>query len=103
MDPLITGLGPHAVQPTQPSTGAGAAKGPDGGEGFGDQLQSAVGSVETQHQAADDALKLLATGEEVDLHGAMIELEKADVALRTMVSVRNRVIGAYEQIMNMGV
>ncbi|HHO53588.1 MAG TPA: flagellar hook-basal body complex protein FliE, partial [Deltaproteobacteria bacterium] len=33
----------------------------------------------------------------------MIELEKADIALRTMVSVRDKFIAAYEQVMNMSV
>ena len=45
-------------------------------------------------------LKDLAAGKNVDLHGTMISLEKADISLRTMVSVRDKLISAYEQIMN---
>ena len=52
---------------------------------------------------ADGALSALASGESVDLHGTFVELEKADITLRTMVSVRDKVIHAYEQIMNMGI
>jgi flagellar hook-basal body complex protein FliE len=33
----------------------------------------------------------------------MIALEEADIALRTMVSVRNKLVGAYEQVMNMAI
>lgn len=70
---------------------------------FDIDMVAAIGQVETQHTQADSALADLAAGENVDLHGTMIELEKADIALRTMVSVRDRFISAYEQVMNMTV
>ena len=43
----------------------------------------------------------MASGKEVDLHGAMIALEEADITLRTMVTARDKVIEAYQQLMNM--
>lgn len=74
-----------------------------GGVDFGDAMTRAIGAVEAQHASADSALQRLASGEQIDIHGTMIELEKADIALRTMVSVRDRFISAYEQVMNMSV
>jgi flagellar hook-basal body complex protein FliE len=68
---------------------------------FGNTLQEAVKQVDQQQHIADDALVDLASGRKVDLHGTMVQMEKADIALRTMVSVRNKFIRAYEQIMNM--
>ena len=85
-----------------PSAGPGAVEGPRG-TSFADTLASGVEQVEGQFQATENALSLLASGEQVDLHGTMIELEKADIALRTMVSVRDKVVAAYEQVMNMTV
>jgi len=73
------------------------------GASFGDTMKAGLEGVEDAQQSGESALELLATGEVVDLHGTMIELEKADIALRTMVSVRDKVIAAYEQVMNMGV
>ena len=70
---------------------------------FDDSVFKAVGKVDELHAASDNALELLATGQQVDLHGTMIALEKADIAIRTMVSVRDKVVGAYEQIMNMAI
>lgn len=55
---------------------------------------------EVQHES-DDLLKGLASGKHVDLHGTMISLEKADISLRAMVSVRDKLVQAYEQVMNM--
>jgi len=70
---------------------------------FGNTLQTAIKQVDKQQHLADDALVDLASGRKVDLHGTMIQMEKADIALRTMVSVRNKFIRAYEQIMNMSI
>ena len=70
-------------------------------QSFQATLTDAVKRVnEVQHQS-DDLLKGLASGQHVDLHGTMIALEKADISLRTMVSVRDKMVQAYEQIMNM--
>ena len=70
---------------------------------FDKALFSAIDGVGKMHNDSDNALQLLASGEHVDLHGTMIALERADIALRTMVSVRDKVVGAYEQIMNMAI
>jgi flagellar hook-basal body complex protein FliE len=68
---------------------------------FGNTLETAVKQVDSAQHVADDALVDLASGKNVDLHGTMIQLEKADIALRTMVSVRDKFIRAYEQVINM--
>ena len=70
---------------------------------FTTQMGEAIESVNDMQIQADDALSALASGEEVDLHGTMIALQEADIALRTMVSVRDKVISAYEQVMNMSI
>lgn len=69
--------------------------------GFGVMLEDALTSVNQTQLDARGAVSALASGESVDLHGTMIRLEKADITLRAMTSVRDRVIGAYEQVMNM--
>ena len=73
------------------------------GSNFADKLTQAVDAVSAEGARADDALAMLASGEHVDLHGTMIALEEAEIALRTMVSVRDKVINAYETIMNMSI
>lgn len=83
-----------------PSAGIGAGKGTDS---FAETMAAGLNQVEAVQASSESALALLASGEQVDLHGTMVELEKADIALRTMVSVRDKVIAAYEQVMNMTV
>ena len=66
-------------------------------------MASAVDGVSEQQLAADDKLAQLASGENVDLHGTMIALEEAEITLRTMAAVRDKVVGAYQEIMNMSI
>ncbi len=70
---------------------------------FGDRLEKAIGKVNTAQQDSDELLSQLASGENVDLHNTMISLQKADITMRTLVSVRDKLVGAYEQIMNMAI
>ena len=70
---------------------------------FTTAMSQAIDAVESQHVRADGAVAQVASGQQVDLHGMMIELEQADIAMRAMISVRDRFISAYEQVMNMSV
>ncbi len=103
----VSGMAAYGAQAAQATRAAGAAAGArvegPAGTSFVDTLTSGLQQVEGQVAASESALSLLASGEQVDLHGTMIELEKADIALRTMVSVRDKVIAAYEHVMNMSV
>jgi len=72
-----------------------------GAGGFAAHLDAAVGKVDGAQHTADSALAELASGENVDLHGTMMKLQQADIAMRTMVSVRDKVVDAYQTIMNM--
>jgi flagellar hook-basal body complex protein FliE len=81
--------------------GFGAVGG--GGGGFAEALDAAVRAVDSRQVQADEQLRGLATGENVDIHGTMIALEEANIALRTMGSVRDKVVEAYQTIWNMPV
>ncbi len=73
------------------------------GVGFGEAVGRAIGRVDDLQHGGDAALVALASGGDVDLHGAMIALEEAEISLRAMVAVRDKAIGAYEQIMNLAI
>ncbi len=74
-----------------------------GAEGFADALQKAVGEVNDKQVAADQAIDKLQTGQTHNLHGVMIAMEKADISMRLLMQVRNKVIDAYQEIMRMQV
>lgn len=75
----------------------------EAGPSFADTLAEAVQNVNQLHLDADRKAQELATGKSDDIAGVMIATEKADIALRAMVQVRNKIIDAYQEIMKMQV
>lgn len=70
---------------------------------FSETLKDAVQSVNQLQKSADKASQELATGRTDNVADVMIAAEKADIALRVMVQVRNKIIDAYQEIMKMQV
>lgn len=70
---------------------------------FSQFLETAINAVDQRQHAADAQLLNTATGENVDLHSQMIALEEANISLRTMASVRDKVVEAYQAVWNMPV
>jgi flagellar hook-basal body complex protein FliE len=65
-------------------------------------LRDSIGEVDRLTKEADRSVEEMALGK-VDIHEAMIAMEKANIAFRLMVQVHNKMIGAYEEIMRMQV
>jgi flagellar hook-basal body complex protein FliE len=93
---VITGVGSTPAAPVAP-----AASG-DGGESFGASLSRLVGTVEDSHNSANAAVNGMLTGQ-LDVHDAMIALQRADLTLQFGVQVRNKLVNAYQEIMRMPV
>ena len=68
---------------------------------FGAELDRAIRAVDGAQVDAAAHLRQVASGEDVDLHGTMIALEKANISLRAMGSVRDKLVDAYQTIWNM--
>lgn len=73
------------------------------GDSFAVTLKDAIQQVNELQKSADVKAQELATGKTDDIAGVMLATEKADIALRTMVQVRNKIIDAYQEIMRMQV
>ena len=75
-----------------------------GGADFGAALQSAMQQVNAAQQ---DATRLQQefdlNAPNVNLHDVMISLQKASLSFQTMVQVRNKLVSAYQEVMNMQV
>jgi flagellar hook-basal body complex protein FliE len=70
---------------------------------FADTLKDAVNQVNTLQKESDTKMQELATGKTSNIPEVMMAAEKADIALRLMVQVRNKVIEAYQEVMKMQV
>ncbi|MDP1652708.1 MAG: flagellar hook-basal body complex protein FliE [Rhodocyclaceae bacterium] len=82
---------------------ASAAQAP-GGADFGQALKAAIEQVNTAQQQAQQMTQDFAGGQSnVNLQDVMINLQKANLSFQQMVQVRNKLVSAYQEVMNMPV
>src|SRR5689334_15853371 len=80
----------------------GAAGGTSGVSEFSKLMQKGIDSVnQTQNSANDLATKFERGVPGVELPQVMLEMQKASVSFRALTEVRNRLVNAYQEIMNM--
>ncbi|MBR0811809.1 flagellar hook-basal body complex protein FliE [Bradyrhizobium diazoefficiens] len=83
------------------NSGAGAGKGTEAsGQSFASMLKDAVGSVMESGRKSDAQTVAMASGK-ANVMDVVTAVADTDVAVSTLVSVRDRVIAAYEDIMKM--
>jgi flagellar hook-basal body complex protein FliE len=70
------------------------------GPGFGDILNSAVGSIQKAGQGAETAITNASIGR-ADIVDVVTAVAAAEATLETVVAVRDEVIKAYQDIMRM--
>ncbi len=85
------------------SSGKNDIKSNEVADSFAGTLKAAIKNVDSLQKEADIKMQKLATGQSTDIHGTMIASEKAEIALKFMVQVRNKIIDAYHEIMKMQV
>jgi flagellar hook-basal body complex protein FliE len=90
-------------------TAVGAGKSPQaanavGGADFSQALKSAIDQVSQAQQSAQQMTQDFASGNSnVNLQDVMMNLQKANLSFQQMVQVRNKLVTAYHDIMNMQV
>jgi flagellar hook-basal body complex protein FliE len=70
---------------------------------FTEILSDAINSAQESEGSAKIENAALLTGETDDLHTPVIEAQKAELALDLAIQIRNKVINAYNEVMNMQV
>lgn len=79
---------------------AGAATGTE--SGFATMLKSAIGEVNGAQSRAAELQQSFALGDpNTELSSVMLASAKAQVQFKAMTEVRNRLVAAYQDIMNM--
>ena len=98
-------LGLRQSNLTNQSTGVNApnATGETKGSSFFDALQNSLQEANQNQIEADQSVKDLIAGKTKNIHETMLQLQKADLSLKTMMQVRNKVLEAYKEIMKMQV
>ena len=71
---------------------------------FSDALKTALDSVNATQMKSSEMGKRFAMGDEsVNLSDTMIAMQKANIGFQATVQVRNKMVSAYHEIMNMQV
>ena len=84
---------PQALRPAgQPAGGAG---------GFQDVLSSAIQRVEAIGQNASLTVERFLAGEGEELHTTILATQQAELSFELFLQARNKVVGAYQEIMRM--
>lgn len=84
------GLTPGAIDPS------------DGAPGFGETLDNALESVSRAGRVSGELQKAFEMGDpRADLARVMVAMQQSSVAFRATVEVRNRLVQAYQDVMNM--
>ena len=99
-----TNIGTSGVRPAQDLTGVAGLNGAKGvsSPSFASVLKSGLDKVnESQASATRMATAFEKGTPGVELSQVMLESQKANVSFRAAVEVRNRLVSAYQEIMNM--
>jgi flagellar hook-basal body complex protein FliE len=116
IEAMMAQLKAAATKPAAPSLGTGGPGGLGGignaaavNEGaskvsFSDALKNSLEQVSNSQKAAEDLGKRFAMGDDsVSLSDTMIAMQKSSIAFQATVQVRNKLVSAYHEIMNMQV
>jgi len=100
--PGISLIAPHQPVQVDPAPIAkDTAVDPSGGAIFEDLLKNVVGTANDSIQSAEAVGKEFAAGTRDDIHGTMLALSKADIELRLVGNIRNKVVDAFYELWRM--
>ncbi len=91
-----SGVNPAGFPRPQPM--AGGVKPDPNAPSFKDLLMENIKQVNKLQAEATTAIEDLNTGKRGDVEGVLLATQKADTAFRMLVSVRNKLTQAYEEI-----
>ena len=89
-----------SIQPPSVSETAKSSTAPQA-DSFGHMLKQAVGSVNDLQSTSGHSANEFVSGKHNDLVKVMVDGQKASIGFQSLVQVRNRMVTAYQDIMNM--
>jgi flagellar hook-basal body complex protein FliE len=97
---VAAGAYANVARLADPAAGLGQAAGAAGGSSFGAMLKDAMSSIAESGHKSDSETRAMVAGK-ADMVDVVTAVSETEVAVETMVAVRNKVIEAYQTIMSM--
>lgn len=72
-----------------------------GSSSFADTFDQFINEVNELQRDASKATQQLVTGERDDIGGVVNAVEKSDLAFKTLMAIRTKLLDAYEELKNM--
>jgi len=94
MNPIQSISPPLTLSPSA-LAGKNAAEGPNS---FKNCLLDSIQQVNEMQQQADSAVEKFATGGDVSPAEVLTAVQKADLAFKMMLQIRNKLVQAYEEV-----
>jgi len=69
---------------------------------FRDLVLGGIGEVNMLQQNADRSVEILMTGGEIGTAEVLTAVQKADIAFKLMMQIRNKLVGAFQEIQHTG-
>ena len=91
----VASIAAPPLTPTLPSTSAGTA--------FQSLFSDAVSKVESFQTNAQNSVNNFLSGEGEELHHVAIAAQQAELSFQLFMQVRNKIVAAYQQVMQMQV
>jgi flagellar hook-basal body complex protein FliE len=94
----------RAKQPTEALNSKGPVEQPASKVDFSQALKASLDSVASAQSSADQMGQKFTMGDDnVNLSDVMISMQKASISFQATVQVRNKLVSAYQDMMNMQV
>jgi flagellar hook-basal body complex protein FliE len=101
MGPVTSLIAPLASQELVRDTGAASELVKPKATHFSDLFEGLVASANQSGRYADGLSEAFAAGARDDIHGTMIAMSKADIELRLVNNVRNKITDAFYELWRM--
>ena len=86
------------VQPSDATVEGTKSEGLQGGVSFGDVLTKTVTNAANDDHVASQKVDALAAGVSDDLHGTMISVKEAEISMKLVGSIRNKLLDAFQEL-----
>jgi len=103
-NPMKVMWGPRSIQPQTNSNSPVMPKvegSDDKKTDFADMVKNYISNVSDVQQSSNMSIKDLLSGKNEDITSVVSAVAKADISFKLLVGVRNKLIEAYKQTMNM--
>ena len=106
IEAMIAQLKAAATKPAAPAVSptAGVGEAPAAKVNFADALKSSLSEVSAAQNSSGEMSRKFTMGDDsVSLSDVMVSMQKASIGFQATVQVRNKLVSAYHEIMNMQV